>query len=311
MQRGEAGEDAAFGRCEICGDTAWTAVHRGPIRDGAFGQLRPAATVARCGGCGADRLAEECCPPPEFYETEAYRNHLHQQAETTSFLAAHDELQIFPLLSLWPQPLRGRVVADVGCAGGSFLDHVSGVATRAVAIEPCAAFHDGLRARGYEIYPYAAAAAEAIPGEVDVAVSLQVIEHTVDPRTFLADIRPLLKPDGLLLVSTPNRTDFLMEALPGDYPAFFYRVAHRWYFDADSLGACARAAGFEVCDTRFIQRYDMSNGLLWIRDKRPSGRARMAGVTRLGDDLWKTFLESTGRSDCLYMLLRPSRTPAP
>ncbi len=40
----------------------------------------------------------------------------------------------------------------------------------------------------------------------DLVVSLEVIEHVTDPALFLGHIARLLKPDGLLILSTPNRT---------------------------------------------------------------------------------------------------------
>ena len=294
----------SFDGCEICGGSEWTTVYRGAIRDGVFGCVRNECEVARCSGCGADRLAEICCPPEDFYETDAYRCHLKQQIDTASYLKGHDELQIFPLLALWPRNLRKLTVADIGCAGGSFFDHVRGLASRLVGVEPFSEFHEELRSRGCDVYPYAADAARALPESVDVAVSLQVIEHTRDPRAFLADIRPLLKQDGLLMISTPNRADFMMRALPEAYPEFFYRVAHRWYFDAGSLAECARLAGYVVAETRFVHRHSLSNAIMWLRDRRPSGRTEVPGVGVLGDGLWRTFLESTGQSDCIYMILK-------
>jgi ubiquinone/menaquinone biosynthesis C-methylase UbiE len=40
----------------------------------------------------------------------------------------------------------------------------------------------------------------------DCAVSFQVIEHIKDDHLFLKEISRVLKPDGLALISTPNRT---------------------------------------------------------------------------------------------------------
>jgi len=41
-------------------------------------------------------------------------------------------------------------------------------------------------------------------GTFDAAVSFQVIEHIQDDRAYLAEIRRVLKPDGRLLLTTPN-----------------------------------------------------------------------------------------------------------
>lgn len=291
-----------FAACEVCGAERWTVEYEGDIRDGVPGQVRKGAAVARCGGCGVDRLDEASCLDESIYETEAYRNKLHEEATAKGHYAVADQLQLFTQRVLWPDSIRDKVVMDVGAAGGSWLDHARGVARRGIAIEPSAAYHPSLRERGYDVFPYVDQAAASLSGQVDLAVSIQVIEHVRNPREFLAGIRPLLAPGGKLIVSTPNRDDILMELLP-EFRGHFYRVVHRWYFDAASLAACATAAGFNLTLTRFIHRYGMANALTWLRDRRPSGRDRLPAITPLADHLWAAYLEQSGRSDCLYAVL--------
>lgn len=47
-----------FGRCKICNSLSWLKVYEGPVRNGAFGQLTESTTVAKCCGCGVERLSE-------------------------------------------------------------------------------------------------------------------------------------------------------------------------------------------------------------------------------------------------------------
>lgn len=296
----------SFDGCEICGGNDWSEVYRGPVRDGVFGQSNPNAIVARCGDCGADRLDEANCHGDGFYETEAYRRKLQEELTTEGHYAVSDELQLFTQGAIWPRALRGKTVADVGCAGGSFLDHVAGLASEAVAIEPCSIYHESLERRGYKVFPYATKAGGDYSGRIDLAVSSQVIEHVRNPRIFLEDIRPLLSVEGLLIVSTPNRDDILMELLPDDFPSFFYRTVHRWYFDLESLAECARLAGFDVIETRFVHRYGMANALAWLRDRRPTGRRRIEAIGPLADELWESYLKQVGKADCIFMTLRPA-----
>src|SRR5262249_23388197 len=134
--------------------------------------------------------------------------------------------------------------------------------------------------------------------------SAQVIEHVADPRAFLTEIRELLARQGTLLVSTPNRQDILMDLLPVDFAAFFYRTQHRWYFSAATLRQCAEAAGFAVAEIRSIHRYGMANALVWLRDRKPSGRAQLSGIDRAADDMWKAYLNAAGRGDNLFAILK-------
>ncbi|MCR9137408.1 MAG: class I SAM-dependent methyltransferase [Alphaproteobacteria bacterium] len=297
---------SGFDQCEVCNAEQWRMIYEGTVRDGFHGSFCDGAAVARCGQCGVDRLAEEICPDEQFYETDAYRQKLGQGLTTGAYFATADELQRFAIEAIGHGTLRDKTIADVGCAGGSFLDHVTGIARRKLAIEPSVIYQDSLRKRGYTVFPYSLDAKPKFGGEVDYAVSLQVIEHVRNPRKFLADIKPLLAPGGRLLISTPNRRDILMDLLPDEFPSFFYRVVHRWYFDIDALADCAERAGFTVENARTIHRYGLSNALGWLRDRRPSGHTRLHGIEPPADRLWRGYLEDNDRADCIFMMLKVS-----
>jgi 2-polyprenyl-3-methyl-5-hydroxy-6-metoxy-1,4-benzoquinol methylase len=294
---------ADFPPCPVCGTDRWLAVYEGPVRDGAFGAWREAA-VRSCAGCGIVRLAERACLGIASYESAEYRHKLAQDHEAAHHFATHDELARFTLDTLWPLSLRGKTVADVGCGGGALLDHLRGLARTVVAIDPSTGFAESLKSRGYAWFPSAAAAAaEAYASRVDVVLSTQVIEHVDDPRDFLADIGRLLNPDGIAIVSTPNRRDVLMELLPETFPPFFYRTQHRWSFDAASLVACAERAGLAVREVRHVHRYGIANTMHWLKDGKPRGRTPLAPLDATIDAHWQAWLEQSGRADNLYVIL--------
>lgn len=292
-----------FPPCAACGADSWRIVYEGPVRDGKFGAVRPARAAA-CGGCGAERLDETVCLKAADYESDLYRDRLGQDHDPARHFRDHDELARFTLETIWPASLRGAKVADIGCGGGSLLDHLRGLPECCLAVDPDSGFAPSLIARGYEWHPSCEAATAVRGGKIDVAFCIQVIEHVERPRDFLASIRSLLAPGGLLVLSTPNRRDILFDLLPDDFPPFFYRTQHRWAFDAASLGACARAAGFAVDSVRHVHRYGIANAMLWLRDRRPKGRTALPPLDAAMDAHWKAWLESTGRSDNLYLLLR-------
>ena len=296
-----------FGPCEICGATDWRVVYEGSVRDGAFGKLTQETAVAECGGCGIQRLSEASCHDLEFHESEAYRKSLNERTDAESFFATHDRLQSERLTVITPHHLRNHVVADVGCGAGSFLDHISGVAREIVAIDPCVEYHESLSKRGFHVFSYATEAKLENSGRVDTGIAFDVIEHVENPRAFLTDIRELLSPDGRLYVSTPNRNDILMEIASETYRPFFYRVHHRWYFDAHSLETCAKAAGLDLVEIRYVQRFGLANTLHWLRDAQPTGHMPMNLVDdKILDGVWQGHLESRGLSDRFYAVLTPA-----
>jgi 2-polyprenyl-3-methyl-5-hydroxy-6-metoxy-1,4-benzoquinol methylase len=296
---------ASFPKCGVCEADDWAPVYDGPVRNGSFGKSAPGA-IARCGRCGVDRLAEDVCLDASAYESSTYRQQLDQSHDLAEHFRAHDEFIRFTLETVWPHSMRGKVVADVGCGAGSLLDHLRGLSDTLVAIEPDSGFSPTLVDRGYHWFPSVDDAAERFGSAIDFAFSIQVIEHVEKPSDFLRGIRRLLKPDGMLVLSTPNRNDILMDMLPDEFPSFFYRTQHRWYFDAASLARAAEQAGLKVERTLHVHRYGMANALLWLRDKTPAGRCSIPALDHSADELWRTWLEANGRADNIYLIVRPA-----
>ena len=95
----------------------------------------------------------------------------------------------------------------------------------------------------------------AIAGErFDLVTSLEVIEHVVDPRSFVAGLAAALAPGGLMVLSTPNRTPLsrLAMILVGEGSRLIPRGTHDWnkFLTPDELTALLDDAGLEVTDVR-------------------------------------------------------------
>jgi 2-polyprenyl-3-methyl-5-hydroxy-6-metoxy-1,4-benzoquinol methylase len=164
-------------------------------------------------------------------------------------------------------------------------------------------YHASLDERGHRVYDDVTSAAVVWTGRVDVAVCFSVVEHVEDPLTFLRQIQSLLAPGGQLLLSTPNRRDILLESGCEAYRSFFYRTAHTYYFDADSLRHLAMATGFTSCHVRFVHRFGFANYLAWLRDGRPTQNAQSSPLNKSFDGTWRSQLELGGVSDYLFAIL--------
>lgn len=231
-----------------------------------------------------------------------YRELVDGGAEAATYYSLHDREQADKLKIVGTDALRGRVIADVGAGAGSFLDVAANMAAATIAIEPTHVFHDELRRQGHVVFDFCANVSAEWRGKVDLAVCFSVLEHVDDPRQLLAEIREMLRPGGRVLVSTPNLDDWLVTLLPDDYAPFFFRHVHRWYFDAAALTALAHAAGFEKVSPFYVHRFDLSNFLVWLRDRKPSGTGQIDVPTPL-TAAFRSTLEATGRADYLYAWL--------
>jgi SAM-dependent methyltransferase len=138
--------------------------------------------------------------------------------------------------------VRGRRVLEVGCGEGY---GTALLATQAASI--MGVDYDALTiahaAATYPIAEFVRANLAALPvadRSVDVVATLQVIEHVWNHGEFVRECLRVLRPGGLLLVTTPNRLTFS----PGrDKPVNLF---HTKEFTAAELSALLTQHGFEV-----------------------------------------------------------------
>ncbi len=159
------------------------------------------------------------------------------------------------------RPFDGLRIVDIGCGGGLLCEPMARLGATVVGIDaaegnlPVARLH--AEQSGLTIdYRHTTAEALAETSErFDVVLNMEVIEHVADPAAFLSACQQLLKPGGLHLCSTINRTaksfaaaivgaEVIMQWLP--------RGTHDWskFITPDELTGLLQAAGLEQVDAK-------------------------------------------------------------
>ena len=105
---------------------------------------------------------------------------------------------------------RDKVVVDAACGegyGSAFLSQyaqsVVGIDVSAAAVEHATERYRGIANLGFRNCSVTSLPIEA--ASVDLIVSFETIEHLAEQDEMLQEFRRVLKPDGLLLISSPNR----------------------------------------------------------------------------------------------------------
>lgn len=118
--------------------------------------------------------------------------------------ASYDKGEVpFLIRSLMPDNVR---VLDIGCGPGAVTLRINdGKNNAVIGLEPNIARASVARERGLDVIAAELSAAVIRDhGPFDVVVACDVLEHIPSPAPFLTLIASSLKPDGLLLLSTPN-----------------------------------------------------------------------------------------------------------
>lgn len=287
--------------CKICGCADSKIIYIGSIRMGRFGNIsNESYQIRQCSFCTVIVLPTLIENTTDYYQSDAYRQEVDDGTDVSHYYRLHDVEQIRNLSITGTGAFRGQVVADIGCGGGSFLDLIRGFAKLAIAVEPSTTYRSVLTVKGYDTYSSVLEALCKYKATVDLATSFSVLEHVEDPLDFLKQISNLLSPKGRLVISTPNADDVLLRALPDDYPHFFYRKAHIWYFNRTALLKLLELAGYTHIRVVPFQRFGLANFLSWIKDKAPKGNLSSEFVTDVMDKVWKAELERTFNCDYLF-----------
>jgi 2-polyprenyl-6-hydroxyphenyl methylase/3-demethylubiquinone-9 3-methyltransferase len=159
--------------------------------------------------------------------------------------------------------LKGLRVLDIGCGGGLLAEPLARLGADMVGIDPAVENVEIARAHAAETgvtVDYRATLAETLAeaGErFDVVLAMEVVEHVVDVPSFVATCASMVKPGGLLMMATLNRTlkSFALAIVGAEYILrWLPRGTHQWdkFVKPEELETAIEGAGLRVIGERGV-----------------------------------------------------------
>ena len=134
---------------------------------------------------------------------------------------------------------------DIGCGVGGFLLAARDKQWKGIGTEVSSACIQAARQKGLEVYLGNVTEAAMEPGSFDVIRMHNVIEHLKDPQGFLKEANKLLRPGGLLLLSTLNMDSFTVSFQKENWKHLIPHY-HVHLFNTSNLRLLLNKTGFTV-----------------------------------------------------------------
>ncbi len=232
-----APDDLAALACPNCGSTkdkAFVLTVDVQLPDNPSKRLR----VAHCPDCTAHFYDSQM--PPDYAEPK-----LNDRGRVPFYVqqGAGVSLITRPLAQLRRAP--GAAYMEVGCGYGFGLDFA--LRTKGwsgIGIDPAPLAALGRDALGLPIDLRYLRDDDEARGTMDVVTGSEVIEHVTSPRAFVRTLRAMLKPGGVLVLTTPNGDDIRPDTPPGIIIPLLSPSLHLVIQNRHSLLTLLQQAGF-------------------------------------------------------------------
>lgn len=283
--------------CKICKSKEMEINYFGYIRNGKVGNsTTEKVSMYKCKNCNT-MWHDDNKDYNVYYESEEYRQSLEGTSKIENFYRMHDAESADKFKYTGTEIFRNKIVADIGCGGGAFLDYINSVAKEVIAIEPSTIYQTAMKKRGFKVYSYAKDALKDWKDKIDVIVSFDCIEHVEDPEEFVKEAFELLSENGTALIGTPTDAPIMRELLGETYESFLFSTQHPWVLSEQSFQVIAQHIGIKNFSCKYYQRYGLGNCLYWLINKQPGRNFTYDFISNSMNELWKNELARQKAAD--------------
>jgi 2-polyprenyl-6-hydroxyphenyl methylase/3-demethylubiquinone-9 3-methyltransferase len=159
--------------------------------------------------------------------------------------------------------LEGLRMLDIGCGGGILSEPLARLGAQIVGADPAEENIAAAQAHAEETgvaVDYRATTAEELAAakeRFDVVLAMEVVEHVTDVNAFVATCSGMVKPGGLMIAATLNRTlkSFALAIIGAEYVLrWLPRGTHQWdkFVTPEELEAAIEDGGLHVIGERGV-----------------------------------------------------------
>ncbi len=159
---------------------------------------------------------------------------------------------------------------DIGCGGGELIEFMNNWGWYAEGIDPDIKAVQNAQSKGLLVRQGSFMESNYRPNSFDAIVSSHVFEHLYEPVEFLKKCWGLLKPQGQLLIATPNASA-LQRKIFGKHWMALDPPRHLHIFNPQSMALCAKLAGiehFRIITTSRGSRFIAAASMHILKNKR-------------------------------------------
>ena len=291
-----ADQEKASGKCPLCRSVAR------PLAE----HLAEGFKLRKCVSCG---LAFHT----EFSNEQGLRDYYTQYyGEDNLAFSPITEARFQSLVSTFEPYRATNRILDVGCGSGHFLKVAIAMGWSAYGTEIASGAFDQLERLGINSFCGRLESANYADEFFDVVYCSEVIEHLIDPGSLLREIARVVKPGGLLYLTTPNFNSLSRRLLASKWRVF--SKEHICYFTPGSLARALGEAGFRNVaaytrniDPNEIRRafsrkpVDAGAGFQACKTEELRERIETRRALKLARDASNLFLSATGTGDTIVV----------
>jgi SAM-dependent methyltransferase len=252
-----------------------------PFLDGLLRQHLRELRLCQCSACG-------CLWAEDARTDESVLLNAYQQLVDGYFEPPPSEVKYKQFYGWLEQLVKdhapGKAVLDVGCGDGLFLGSMSEEWSKQ-GLEPSNAGAELARKKNLNV-ACGTLDDPSVQYDVDLLCALDVIEHVLEPHSFIDALKKLLKPGGIVLLLTGDSTSFSAR-VAGPQWSYLKWSGHVSVFSAAGLRRILEDHGFQIITWKRCEHPSSPGFTAWWRVHLLEPARRVLGRNKSWYPFWR------------------------